>query len=645
VDLASLYCFNNLFTSLDLSKNVDLESLDCSSNKLSNLNLKNAKNTVLTNAYILNFSGNPNLTCIQVDDAAYSNSNWAGAKDTTASYSENCNSLYTLIPDPNFEQKLIDLGIDKDGKNGKVATESIASLTSLDVSSSSISDLTGIQDFVALQTLDCQKNNVTTLDVSNNGNLTTVNCSRNQLTNFINTSNPGLTNLNCSTNKLTSLDVSKYASLTNLSFTGNKITTINVSSNNMLQKLSFSGNLIAELDVTNNTSLKELNCSGNLLTNLNVTKNVNLEYFYCFSNQITSLDVSQNINLLGFMCNSNNIKTIDVSNNPKLDFFDCLNNSITSLDLSKNPLLTELACENNQLTYLNLKNGANTILDLAFSNFVNNPNLTCILVDDVSYSNTNWTNIKDTTANYSTDCTPYTLIPDSSFEQKLIDLGIDTDGLNGKITVGNFNSITILDLSNSNIKDLKGIENFTALSILICSNNQLTALDLSKNTNLQILILTGNPLAYLNLRNGNNKNLILKSLTGRKTTTTEGTSFLGIPTLGCIKVDDAAYSNANWSAIKEATTVYSETCTLGLEDSAFNKAVLYPNPTKGELNILNIALEKATVYNSLGQLVKTFSLDPTNTNHTINLSGLPKGIYFVYLINQDAASAKKIIVE
>jgi hypothetical protein len=170
-------------------------------------------------------------------------------------------------------------------------------------------------------------------------------------------------------------------------------------------------------------------------------------------------------------------------------------------------------------------------------------------------------------------------------------------------------------------------------------------LDLSKNSKLKIVYVTNNPLISLNLQNGNNRNFVVPSPTDKKTASLY-TSFLGLTTLSCIKVDDPTYSNANWSKIKEPTTTYSATCsTLGIEDSTFNKAVLYPNPTKGEVNINNIALEKATVYNSLGQLVKTFTLNSSNTNNTINLSGLPKGVYYVYLINQDAASAKKVIVE
>ena len=42
---------------------------------------------------------NPNLTCIQVDNAAYSNSNWnPSSKDATASYSENCSKTSSVNP-------------------------------------------------------------------------------------------------------------------------------------------------------------------------------------------------------------------------------------------------------------------------------------------------------------------------------------------------------------------------------------------------------------------------------------------------------------------------------------------------------------------------------------------------------------------
>ncbi|WP_127845117.1 T9SS type A sorting domain-containing protein [Psychroflexus aestuariivivens] len=68
-------------------------------------------------------------------------------------------SQTTNIPDENFEQALIDLGIDSDGTvNGQVLTADIETLTELDFSEISIdthiTDLTGIEDFTALEILN-----------------------------------------------------------------------------------------------------------------------------------------------------------------------------------------------------------------------------------------------------------------------------------------------------------------------------------------------------------------------------------------------------------------------------------------------------------------------------------------------------------
>ena len=54
-------------------------------------------------------------------------------------------------------------------------------------------------------------------------------------------------------------------------------------------------------------------------------------------------------------------------------------------------------------------------------------------------------------------------------------------------------------LINKEIKDLKGIEYFTALEYLSCHGNQLTSLDLSKNTALEELVCYRNQLTELNV--------------------------------------------------------------------------------------------------------------------------------------------------
>jgi len=170
---------------------------------------------------------------------------------------------YTLIPDSNFEAKLISLKIDKDGVNGKVLTSSISGLTKLDVSGSQISDLTGIQDFTALNYLYCDNNQLTSLDVTKNTALTTLWFSRNLLTSLDVTQNTALNELLGNFNDLTSFDVSKNTSLTNLSLYGNKLTSLNVQKNIALKSLTCTGNALNSLDVTQNVDLISMSCNGN----------------------------------------------------------------------------------------------------------------------------------------------------------------------------------------------------------------------------------------------------------------------------------------------------------------------------------------------------------------------------------------------
>ena len=113
----------------------------------------------------------------------------------------------TLIPDANFEQALINLGYDTPPINGSVPTANINTVTTLYLGGIQITDLTGIEDFVSLQRLNCQNNNLTNLDISSNSNLQILTCYNNQLTNLEISSNPVLYFLTCHNNYLSALDL------------------------------------------------------------------------------------------------------------------------------------------------------------------------------------------------------------------------------------------------------------------------------------------------------------------------------------------------------------------------------------------------------------------------------------------------------
>lgn len=158
-------------------------------------------------------------------------------------------SATTSIPDTNFEQALIDLGHDAGPIDGLVFTSNVSNLLSLNVSNKNISDLTGIEDFVALTELNCSQNQLTTLNLN---------------------SNIALVTLLSNNNQLTSLDVSNNVLLENLHIQFNNITAIDLSLNTVIKSVRCNNNSITNLDLSLHTQLNNLICNNNLLTRLNI---------------------------------------------------------------------------------------------------------------------------------------------------------------------------------------------------------------------------------------------------------------------------------------------------------------------------------------------------------------------------------------
>lgn len=134
-------------------------------------------------------------------------------------------SLYTAIPDINFERALIQEGID-DVQDGRLLTANAQKVDALQLLNKGISNLAGIEAFTKLSTLYCSQNNLTTLDVSRNTALQFLYCGSNLLTAIDISKNPRLIFFDCSNNKLTMLDVSKNTALGFVASTGNSIRTI-----------------------------------------------------------------------------------------------------------------------------------------------------------------------------------------------------------------------------------------------------------------------------------------------------------------------------------------------------------------------------------------------------------------------------------
>ena len=493
--IVNLGANDNQLVTLNLDQNINLEDFDCMGNPLTSLSVKNGNNTIIED---FNITNSPNLTCVTVDDAAYSTANWTTI-DSQTSFSEDCSvaAVMTFVPDDNFEQALIDLGYDSGPLDDFVPTNNINTVTTLDVNNKSISDLTGIEAFIALTDLVCRSNQLVELDVSSNTALTRILCEGNQITNLNLGQNTALRILLASDNQLTTLDVSQNTALESLTCSDNQLTGIDLTQNNSLITLSCFRNQISSLNLSQNTALESLAAFRNELSDIDLSQNIDLTNLQLDNNQLTALAVPQNINIESLSVGSNLLTSIDLSQNEALSVLTCSSNQLETLDLSFNTKLIFLQCAANQLTGLNVQNGNN--LNVTSFNAINNPDLDCIQVDDVAYSTANWTDI-DPQTSFSEDCNStvaQTFVPDDNFEQALIDLGYDSGPLDDFVPTANINTLTSLDVSGLGIADLTGIEDFTALSTLFCGSNNLSSINIGSNINLTELHIPSNQITTL----------------------------------------------------------------------------------------------------------------------------------------------------
>jgi gliding motility-associated-like protein len=352
------------------------------------------------------------------------------------------NAQYTLIPDPEFEYFLIYKGYDSGNIDGKVLTSNISSIKEIyffpGAANINIKDLTGIEDFTALEKLNCTNCNLTSLDLTKNISLTELICENNKLTSLNVTGCVNLETINCNGNQFTSLDFTKTINLKTLYCRGTKLTVLDLNTN--LTYLDCSYNKIITLDLSKSILLETLACLDCNLNSLDISNNINLTSLSCLNNQLTYLDVSKNVKLIQLSCENNLLNNLDITNNHELLFLQCSSNQLTNLNISQNIKLTNLYCSSNQI--INLDTSNNTYLSelWCFNNQITSL--------DISKS--------------------INLIKLLCYDNKLISLNTSQNLI---------------------------------LEILYCHNNLITSLDVSMNNNLGIFRCSNNQLTYLDLRN------------------------------------------------------------------------------------------------------------------------------------------------
>ncbi len=148
-------------------------------------------------------------------------------------------------------------------------------------------------------------------------------------------------------------------------------------------------------------------------------------------------------------------------------------------------------------------------------------------------------------------------IPDANFKAKLIAHGYDTNS-DGKIQFTEATAVTgSLGVSSSDISDLTGLEAFTNISGLSCSNNNITKVDVSHIRGGQFDFSNNPYLEYINLKNGQADACGVLLAEGFDYACS---MFLGCPSLRYICVDEG--ENTSWTLWGYPNLQLSTYCTF-----------------------------------------------------------------------------------
>ncbi len=453
---------NPLLVSIDLSNNTKLGSIKCSNNTgLKTLNIKNGNNSEI---HSFDASNCAELNCILIDEeeevlkefGLYSS--WR--KDDGTRFTADCDGdvteYYIVIPDLNFEKKLRrwdnPLGID----DGLFPKSKISEVVDLNISSSNIEDLTGIEYFIELTELRCNNNSITKIDLSKNTKLIDLDCSNNQLVelNLKNGNNASIRNFDAQNNPdLRCIQVDDESKAIHFSAPyqsykwkkdnqsrfsencGEDVTLqyVVIPDSNFEKSLESFDNAAGKGDglilKSSVTDIKKLRISLRNIEDLTgIEAFTSLEELECPSNELESLDLSQNTSLKIVNCFNNKLKSLILPNNDKLTHLNCSFNDLTALDVSGKPNLTDF-------------------------NSTGNTMLECIQVDDeIAAENGNgiyklWS--KDFKANYSEGCYALGIETTVSLDQSFI---ITPNPSNGLFTISGYSDLVTIEVFDSSGK-------------------------------------------------------------------------------------------------------------------------------------------------------------------------------------------------
>lgn len=353
-DTGDYVVYSGKLTSVDLSRNTSLRSVNLAFNQLSSLTLPQG---VVEELYIqrnnfttLDLSGIPNLRTL---NCSGNQLEVLSVKNSPSLRDFDCNGNQLTGLDISGCPSLRNLSFE----NNRVTSIDLSAATELEILNCANNQLSSL-DLGACRKLRWlsagDSNQLGSLDCSGMDQLESLYLWSCGLTDLNISGCSALNQLNCSNNQLKFLDLTNLASLTNVICDGNQLTTISTWGATSLQYLYCGGNQLEYLDVMHLTALRELSCYANQLTSLILSGLSSLEIFSCQDNQIASLSIEGCGKLRYMDFSTNQITDIDLGLCPSLEEVHAGWNPFRTLDVSSLSRLSGLWCEYSQLSTLDL---------------------------------------------------------------------------------------------------------------------------------------------------------------------------------------------------------------------------------------------------------------------------------------------------
>ena len=396
--------------------------------------------------------------------------------------------------------------------------------------------------------------------------------------------------------------IEAFNNLVELTANNNQITSIDLSHNLDLEILSLANNQLSSLVLTNNLKLKNINVGENLLTTLDIHLLTDLENLTIYKNQFTEINLFSNKNLRTFIANQNQLKTVDVNINENLIWLDV---------------------EDNFLEKLTLKNSNNS--NILVFNAKGNLSLSCIEVDDATYSENNWENKKDVTADFSEVCSPA-----NDYCEDAVHLFVGQQ-ITGDIDGGSVSTLTddcVDDIVIADVWYNITVPNSGELIIDGTSNDGLLKLALYDTCTSLISVACGENISLENLTPG-----VIYYLRVWLEDSTSNRSISKASALNSISGSFTLH-------------VYdSNTLSVSENEFSSNNVNVYPNPVIDFINVTSKNLiTSITVFNLSGQ--QLFNKKPISTGtNIIDVSQFKSGLYLLKIDTETASYTKKILIK